>query len=270
MYTIGEFSKITGLTVKTLRFYHEQRLLEPTYIDDESGYRYYAESKVELARTIKQLRQLEFSIADIGNIVNQYEDDDDLLNFLEAQRKKISTQEEKYRQIRKSLEVLIRIQKLTRVTMNTANLKITKKQIDPMLIAGVRMRGKYADCGRQFGRIARTFGRYLNGKGMLLIYDREYKEEDADFEVCFPIKKGDSQDYIQVRELPGGNAVTLVHHGPYDELSRSYEPLIHHLKEADHEITVPTREIYLKGPGMIFKGNPKKYLTEIQILIEES
>ena len=27
MYSIGEFSKITGLTVKTLRFYHEQGLL---------------------------------------------------------------------------------------------------------------------------------------------------------------------------------------------------------------------------------------------------
>jgi len=30
---------------------------------------------------------------------------------------------------------------------------------------------------------------------------------------------------------------------------------------------MPTRELYVKGPGMIFKGNPKKYLTEIQILI---
>lgn len=31
---------------------------------------------------------------------------------------------------------------------------------------------------------------------------------------------------------------------------------------------MPTREVYLKGPGMIFKGNPKNYLTEIQMLIE--
>jgi effector-binding domain-containing protein len=30
----------------------------------------------------------------------------------------------------------------------------------------------------------------------------------------------------------------------------------------------PSREIYLKGPGMIFKGNPKNYLTEIQIFLE--
>ena len=37
--------------------------------------------------------------------------------------------------------------------------------------------------------------------------------------------------------------------------------------EVDAVIDMPTREVYLKGPGMIFKGNPNKYLTEIQILI---
>ena len=30
----------------------------------------------------------------------------------------------------------------------------------------------------------------------------------------------------------------------------------------------PTREVYKKGPGLIFKGNPKDYLTEIQIVVE--
>ncbi len=37
MFSIGEFSKVTGLTVKTLRFYHEQGLLVPSCIDEETG-----------------------------------------------------------------------------------------------------------------------------------------------------------------------------------------------------------------------------------------
>ena len=41
MFSIGEFSKITGLSVKTLRFYHEKELLAPTQVDPQSGYRYY-------------------------------------------------------------------------------------------------------------------------------------------------------------------------------------------------------------------------------------
>lgn len=34
-------------------------------------------------------------------------------------------------------------------------------------------------------------------------------------------------------------------------------------------LTLPTREVYVKGPGMIFKGNPKNYLTEIQLPFKE-
>ena len=56
--SIGEFSKATGLTVKTLRFYHEQGLLEPSSVDDQSGYRYYRPEKIEVARVITLLREL--------------------------------------------------------------------------------------------------------------------------------------------------------------------------------------------------------------------
>jgi hypothetical protein len=38
MFTIGEFSKVAGLTVKTLRFYHEEGLLLPSFVDPRSGY----------------------------------------------------------------------------------------------------------------------------------------------------------------------------------------------------------------------------------------
>ena len=62
MFTIGEFSKITGLTVKTLRFYHEKELLVPAAIDHSSGYRYYDQRNVDAARVIVALRGLEFSL----------------------------------------------------------------------------------------------------------------------------------------------------------------------------------------------------------------
>jgi DNA-binding transcriptional MerR regulator len=52
VFTIGDFSRITGLTVTTLRFYHEQGLLAPSYVDHETGYRYYDRSKIETARII--------------------------------------------------------------------------------------------------------------------------------------------------------------------------------------------------------------------------
>ncbi len=104
---------------------------------------------------------------------------------------------------------------------------------------------------------------------ILLIYDTEYREVDADFEACMPIRKGKALDGISVRELPGGRCVSLLHKGPYQELSRSYAKILAYIKEKGYEIGLPTREVYLKGPGMIFRGNPNNYLTEIQMMIKD-
>lgn len=58
--------------------------------------------------------------------------------------------------------------------------------------------------------------------------------------------------------------------GAYEELGRSYEKVFAFIRERGYEIEIPTREFYLKGPGMIFRGNPAKYLTEIQVLVKEA
>jgi DNA-binding transcriptional MerR regulator len=62
MYTIGEFSRITGLTVKTLRFYHEEGLLEPASIDPQTGYRHYDRSQIDTARVISYLTEIQMIV----------------------------------------------------------------------------------------------------------------------------------------------------------------------------------------------------------------
>lgn len=147
-------------------------------------------------------------------------------------------------------------------------MEIVEKTLPPQLIASIRMRGKYSDCGRAFSKLGRRFGRHMCGKPFLLIYDTEYKANDADFEACFPIRKGETSDEISVREISGGKCLSLMHHGPYEQLGPSYDKILGHARERGLEIELPTREIYVKGPGMIFRGNPKKYVTEIQMLIK--
>ena len=72
-----------------------------------------------------------------------------------------------------------------------------------------------------------------------------------------------------VRTLPRQRCLSLVHQGPYPQLGRSYRKLLVEAKRRGLAIQLPTREVYLKGPGAIFKGNPKRYLTEIQLPIED-
>jgi effector-binding domain-containing protein len=101
-----------------------------------------------------------------------------------------------------------------------------------------------------------------------LYYDSEYREEDANFEPCFPIRKAVEAEGISVRELPGCQCLSLVHQGRYDQLGRSYAKILKHADEQKTKISLPTREVYVKGPGIIFKGNPKNYLTEILLPIQ--
>jgi DNA-binding transcriptional MerR regulator/effector-binding domain-containing protein len=267
VFTIGDFSKITGLTVKTLRFYHEQGLLTPTHVDEATGYRYYDHSKIETARIISRLRSLDFTLDEIHEIQQKAGDDADLRDVMERQKAVIETSIRRSQDILRSLRQFLSHEKEMRRIMAQATFQIEEKAVDPIRIAGIRTKGRYSDCGVAFARIGKRFGRHICGKPLLLHYDAEYREDDADYEACMPVRSGKSVDEIAVRELAGGRCVSLLHRGPYDELGRSYAQILDYIRKRGLEAIIPTREIYHKGPGMIFRGNPKNYLTEIQILI---
>lgn len=84
-----------------------------------------------------------------------------------------------------------------------------------------------------------------------------------------PVRKGRQTEGIVIRELKGGKAVALIHKGAYDQIGRSWEKLMRYVKERELGYSLPLREVYIKGPGMIFKGKPRNYLTELQILVRE-
>jgi DNA-binding transcriptional MerR regulator len=265
MFTIGEFSKLSGLTVKTLRFYHEEGLLVPAFVDPDTGYRYYQESQLETARVIAYLRNLEFSIGDIKELLGR--DEEDLLAVLERQRSHIKEQIKRLQKTVRSLDQFISEERQGQAMAEIIQ-DVIEKDVEPQLVAGIRMKGRYSDCGKGFARLGRGFGRLICGKPLLLHYDTEYHEDDADFEACMPIRQRKTVEGAAVRELPAVRCVALVHKGPYDQMGRSYAKVFKWIKEKNYKVILPTREVYLKGPGMIFRGNPKNYVTEIQIPVE--
>ena len=60
MYRIGQFSQMTKVTIKALRFYEEEGLLEPTFIEPATGYRYYDSSLLPRVHKIVSLKQSGF------------------------------------------------------------------------------------------------------------------------------------------------------------------------------------------------------------------
>jgi len=266
MFTIGEFSRITGLTVKALRFYHEEGLLEPTAVDDQTGYRYYDLSLVELARTIEFLKSLDFSLAEIRELL-KVGDSGELTAALERQREMINERIRRLKSARQSLDDFLSAQREGKQIMTDTTFQCEEKVLPPMNIAAVRMNAPYQECGQGFGKIGKAFWNQICGPALLLIYDMDF-QEIANYETCMPIKSGQPKDGVEVRELPGGKCVALLHKGPYEQLSHSYQKALAYAKEKGYSPTSPCREVYLKGPGMLFKGNPKKYLTEIQLMVE--
>src|SRR5512142_2158133 len=69
MYRIGQFSKIAKATVKALRFYEEEGLVEPARVDAATGYRYYDSRQIPLVHKIVALRQCGFSIPEVRQLL---------------------------------------------------------------------------------------------------------------------------------------------------------------------------------------------------------
>jgi DNA-binding transcriptional MerR regulator/DNA gyrase inhibitor GyrI len=266
-YSIGEFSQVTGLSVKTLRFYHEKGILVPSSVDQTTGYRFYDADKIEKARVIMRLRAMEFSIEDIAAVLGECTDEADILNYLERQKNMLQHRIREDRDIVRSLTEIIAKEKAAQQLLEGGNFAVEEKSFEPILVAGLRMKGKYSDCGSGFSRLSKAVGRYICGKPLCLYYDGEYRDDDADFEPCFPIRKEINAPGISIRTIPGGRCLSLIHRGPYDQLGRSYAKILKQAEARKQIIVLPTREIYVKGPGMIFKGHPKNYLTEIQLPI---
>ena len=267
MFSIGEFSRISGLSLKAIHLYHEKGLLIPAEIDTQTGYRYFNSANVEQARTIRKLRELSFSLDEIKVLLEGLDDDALFLDVLMSKREQVLARLAHLKGTAKMLESIITSEKELRAMAEVNSFKIEEKHLPAVLVVSRRWKGRYQDTGAAFAELGKKMGRFISGKPMNLYHDAEFKEDGAEIQSCFALRTRPANvpTGLQVHELPGGKFVSLVHQGPYTELGKSYERLFAYVHSNGLEAQLPSREIYLKGPGMLFRGNPKKYLTEIQI-----
>ena len=79
MLSIGEFSNICKVSTKTLRYYAEIGLLEPSEVNPENGYRYYSIEQLEKMLFINRLKAYSFSLDEIKTISQSKKMQDDSL-----------------------------------------------------------------------------------------------------------------------------------------------------------------------------------------------
>ena len=70
MIRIGDFSKLSRVSAKTLRYYDEMNLLKPVEVDALTGYRLYEYSQLSILHRILALKDLGFSLEEIGRLLD--------------------------------------------------------------------------------------------------------------------------------------------------------------------------------------------------------
>lgn len=266
-YQIGDFSIISRLSIKTLRYYHECGILSPTRIDNFTGYRYYDDKTLDKVGIITTLKDFDFSLKEIKEILDNYNEDSQIIEYIIKKQKEIKEKINNYKDIEKRLTQFIKNEEEIKMTNYSNDIII--KDLSDILIAGIRFKGKYNEVGKYIGKIIKQCSRNLTGSNFSLYFEGEYKEEDADIESCFEVKNEVNVEDITSRSLKGGKAITIIHKGPYEEIGKSYKKIIDFINSNKIQTELPIREKHLKGPGMIFRGNPKNYLTEIQIMMKK-
>ncbi len=265
MVSIGEFSKTIGFTIKTLRYYHDLGILIPEKIDGYTGYRYYGENAFNRAAAIMTLKNLGFSLHEIKSILEECSEEEDLSVFIENKIEDVKNKISNLRQIQKQLAHYKKI-----ITVQSAASFSIKEGFFPeTLICGVRIKGKYSDIGGCFSTLMKKTGGVSTGKPLGFFYDLEYKEDDADIEGCVMVKKEINAAGINCRMFPETPSVSIVHEGPYGTQSADYMKLFSYCSTKGYTVITPIIERYSKGPGMIIKGNPDKYQTELIVLVKK-
>lgn len=264
MYTISQFSKISGLTTKALRYYDAQNILKPSNRSKDTLYRYYDDSDLKKAQLVKLLRSLDFSISEIKETLDMVESEVDLTYIL---NEKVANIEENILRekalIRKINEQLLP----DMIGEEQQEYQISIEEVPAVLVASIRFFGKYDEIDCYASNMYKAVKNNGNGALINCYYDEECVEP-ADMELCLPVKKKISNNAVECKYLPAVKAVCVMHYGSYERLNLAYKAGFKYVNEQNITLITPSREIYMKGPGMIFKGNPQNYVTKILLPFE--
>ena len=272
MFKIGDFSRLSFVTVKTLRYYDEIGLLKPVEVDRFTGYRYYSASQLPRLNYIVALKNLGLSLEEIATLINNDltpSQMKDIFILKKAElRQRINEEQRRLEQVEKLLK---QIEK--EGTM--PDYQVVIKKVEPQIIASIRaILPTYGDLGQLYGEI---FG-YLGSQGItipagptiFICYDEEFKEHDVDVEAGVPISKAiPGAGRVSVYELPGmAEAACTIYKGPYENIGEAYSAIISWVESNGYQITGPDRELYLTSPTDT--TDPNQYVTEIQFPVKKA
>ena len=236
MLKIGDFSKLSRVSIRMLRHYDDIGLLKPAEIDHFTGYRYYREDQLFVISRITALKDMGFALADIVRILEVYDDKDRLDTFLTARQKELEAQakETEYKMM----------------LLDSARNRLRKEKNMGFDVTVKTIPERYAPCY--------AIAEFL---------DDEYKEENVEIIVSMSVKgKYQDTEHVKFRTLPPVKVASCIVKGSYQQMGEAYATVVSWINDNGYRTNGPMFNIYHVGPGQT--QNPDEFVTEVCFPVE--
>jgi DNA-binding transcriptional MerR regulator len=243
---IGEFSKMTYLSVKALRHYHDVGLLTPSAIDPVTGYRLYSPGQVPTAQAIRRFRDLDMPLEHIRAVLEAPDvatRNDAIVTHLEHMKQQL----DRTRLTVASLQALLAEEKVPSAVEHRA--------VDPTTVLAISEIVASDDAGGWLEVVLAELhdvvtsgdGLEVTGSDGALYYEDFFHESVGKVTAFVPVtgSVGESGRRAELLELPAGALAVMVHEGSFDELDQTYGALGTYVTARGIGRAGPIREHYL-------------------------
>jgi len=270
VFKIGEFSKLSHVTVKTLRYYDKIGLLKPAEVDRFTNYRYYSASQLPRLNRILALKELGLVLDQISLLIDDDLPPDQIRGMLRLKQVEIQDQ------LKEEQARLARVEQMLRQIEQEEQMpaqEIALKKVPAQSVLSIR------EIIPSFGHFDQLFGEafaYLGsqrinptGPPIGIYHDEEFREKDVDVEVAIPVSgEIPSGERVKSRQLPAiENMACIIHNGSYETIGGSYGQAMSWVEENGYSIAGAPREVYIQGPES--GEDSSTYVTEIQIPVSK-
>ncbi len=244
LLTIGEFSRMTHLSVKALRHYDDVGLLSPAQVDDSSGYRRYATGQVPIAQVIRRFRDLDMPLEEIRTVLNAPDvavRDQAIVAHLQRMQETL----ERTQTTVASLQALL--------DGNRPTLPVEYRSVPAVLAVAIRAvvgwDGTEPWLNEALAELDRTVeSRPSSRTGPdAALYSGEFFEAHVGEVTAFVPVRAEiaTTGRVELVEIPAADVAVLVHCGPFSDLDQAYGALGTFVAERVLAADGPIREHYL-------------------------
>ncbi|HJQ14377.1 MAG TPA: MerR family transcriptional regulator [Anaerolineales bacterium] len=273
MIRIGDFSKLSRVSIKALRLYDEMGLLKPIAVDRFTGYRYYEFDQLPRLYRVLALKDLGFSLEEIGRLLEGEVSVEQMRGMLKLRRAEIRQRVEEETARLERVELWLRE---IEQEDSMSKYDVVIKKIEPMKVASVRGIVPTPPDQRSLWDELISYLQqkdvHMMGPPMAIYHDPEFKERDWDIEVVMPLSEEiPPSGRVQIYELPGAEKMAcVVHTGPFATIMEAYNALAKWVDQNGYQIVGPGRELNLRLPDTPGDQNDPNTVNEIQFPVEKA